>query len=187
MRVVVVDDHPALRIGLEAVLCEAPGVTPVGSAVSEIDLWPLLHRTDPDLVLLDYQLPGVDGLHVCRRIKDRPPAPFVVMYSAYAGGEFEVAAAIAGADGVVPKSATAATVAERIRRVAADAAPDRPTPDALQRAGRCLEAEDLPILGMVLEGTPRHEIGATLGVPPSNVTGRLDRMIAALADCVALE
>ena len=84
IRVAIVDDHQAVRLGLHTALHSEPGLIPVGSAAGRADLEPLLYRTAPDVVLLDYYLDGEDGLTVCRRLKSAVPAPAVVLYSAYA-------------------------------------------------------------------------------------------------------
>jgi DNA-binding NarL/FixJ family response regulator len=78
IRVIVVDDHPALRAGLHTVLDSEPGIAYAGeSNGSEESLWPLLRRVEPDVVLLDYHLPKGDGLQLCYRIKHHVPAPGV--------------------------------------------------------------------------------------------------------------
>ena len=81
LRVVVVDDHPALRAGLRAVLDAEPGILFVGeSDGQEENVWPVLRRTRPDLVLLDYHLPHGDGLQLCYRIKQEVPSPRVAIH-----------------------------------------------------------------------------------------------------------
>jgi DNA-binding NarL/FixJ family response regulator len=63
IRIAVIDDHPALRAGLRTVIDAEPGLVFVGeSAGDEESVWPLLRRTEPDLILLDYHLPHGDGL-----------------------------------------------------------------------------------------------------------------------------
>jgi DNA-binding NarL/FixJ family response regulator len=83
IRIVVVDDHPALRAGLRAVIAGEPGLVYAGeSSGSEESLWPVLHSVQPDLILLDYHLPRGDGLQLCYRIKRARPAPRVAIFTA---------------------------------------------------------------------------------------------------------
>lgn len=181
IRVVVVDDHPALRAGLETVLRSEPGIVPVGTASTGEELWPLLHRSRPDVVLLDYHLPGDDGLLLCRRIKRRLLAPRVLLYSAYAGGSLAVPAELAGADGVLGKGVPAHELCEAIRRVYRG---DRVAPplrgELLEDASSRVDQEDLPILGMLLDQTSEPDMAAVLGIPDERLHGRIDAIIRRL-------
>jgi len=181
IRILIVDDHPAMRAGLTAVLRGEPGFVALDAATSAADLWPALNRTRPDVVVLDYHLPGDDGLVLCRRIKRQIPAPAVLLYSAYADASLTIPARLAGADGLINKSAPAHELYDAIRRVARGERVQPPlSRQLLDRAGSELQAEDLPILGMALEDTPIGEMAAVLGVEPAVVSRRLDRMISQL-------
>src|SRR4051794_15114174 len=107
VRVVVVDDHAAIRMGLQAAIASRPPLVCAGAAACGEELAPLLYRTRPDVVVLDYDLPRVNGLELCRRIKAEVPAPAVLVYSAYADATLALAASIAGAGGIVHKGAPA--------------------------------------------------------------------------------
>jgi DNA-binding NarL/FixJ family response regulator len=186
VRVGIVDDHPAVRAGLEAVLGDAAGIVPVGSATGELDLWPLLRRAAPDVLLLDHHLEGTDGLHLCRRIKADPPAPRVLIYTAYAGGELEVAARLARADGVVSKGVPPQTLAHAVRTAAGgELEPAQLTPAMLSRAVRCVAEGDRSALAMMLRDTPADDVCAVLDIDEAVLRARIDRMIAALSGCVA--
>ena len=181
IRILLVDDHPALRAGLTAVLRAEPGLVPLGTAASEEELWPALHRTKPDVVILDYHVPPADGLQLCRRIKRSMPPPKVLLYSAYADASLVIPSMLAGADGVVNKGAPANELYDAIRTVARG---ERVVPpmsrELLDDANRRLDSDDLPILGMALDGTPENEIARTLGLGADEMTHRMDRMISTL-------
>jgi len=181
IRILIVDDHPALRAGLTAVLRAEPGLVPVDAAASVHELWPALHRTRPDVVVLDYHLPVDDGLVVCRRMKRELLAPAVLLYSAYADASLMIPALLAGVDGLVSKASPANELYDAIRRIARG---ERVLPqlsrELLDTAGAQLDPDDLPILGMALDHTPLVEIAATLGIQPTAAERRLDRMIARL-------
>jgi len=118
IRIVIVDDHPALRAGLHTVIDSEPGLVFAGeSSGSEESLWPLLRSVRPDVVLLDYHLPKGDGLQLCYRITRERPAPRVAIFSAYAGPELLVAARLAGAAALLGKGMGARELFEAIRRV----------------------------------------------------------------------
>jgi DNA-binding NarL/FixJ family response regulator len=182
IRIVIVDDHPALRTGLDTVLAGEPGLVPVGAASSPRELWPLLNARRPDVVLLDYHLPGGDdGLQVCRRIKGRLLAPKVLLYSAYAGSSLSIPATVAGADGIIGKGIPARELYEAIRRVARGERVLPPIPPELMReAAERLDPEDMPILGMLLHETTTADIAALVHLDNAAVERRIDQIIARL-------
>lgn len=186
IRILVVDDHPAMRAGLVAVLQAEHDLVPLDSASSVTDLWPALHSTKPDVVVLDYHMPGDDGLVVCRRIKRELPAPAVLLYSAYADATLTIPARLAGVDGLVNKSVPASELFDAIRRVARG---ERVLPaiarELLDAAARRLDPDDLPILGMSLDRTSIGDMASALGTEPADVSRRLDRMITRLKVAVA--
>lgn len=181
IRILIVDDHPAMRTGLSAVLRAEPGLVPLDAATSATDLWPALRRTKPDVVVLDYHLPGDDGLVLCRRIKRELPAPAVLLYSAYADASLTIPALLAGVDGLVNKSAPANELYDAIRRLARG---ERVLPpisrELLDEAARTLEPDELPVLGMTLEGTSHADMAGTLNADPGELSHMIDRMIKRL-------
>jgi DNA-binding NarL/FixJ family response regulator len=74
IRVAVLDDHPAVRAGVQAILAPEPDLISVGSAANEEQVWPLLRRTRPDVIVLGFHHPGRDGLALCLDIKPGPRA-----------------------------------------------------------------------------------------------------------------
>lgn len=181
IRLIIVDDHPALRAGLSAVLRAEPGLVPLGSATNAAELEPLLARTHPDVVVLDYHIPGEDGLQICRRLKRRLPAPGVLLYSAYADGSLAIPAVLAGADGLVHKGAPAQELYDAIRSVARGASVlPAVTREQREEANSRLDAQDLPILEMVLDGTPGPEIASALKLDGQAYAERVERMISRL-------
>ena len=116
-RVAILDRHPAVRAGLHALLRSHPGLAFAGSAAHRRELLPLLYRTDPDVLL-------VDQLELVRRVKTEAPRTRVVLYVAEPSSELLLAAAVAGADGVLDKSAIRERAAVRAARRAGAAAGD---------------------------------------------------------------
>ncbi len=181
IRVLLYDDHPAMRAGLATVLAAEPGLTPVGAAGDEPELWHLLERGAPDVLLLDYHLPQGDGLTLCRRLKRRAPHPRVVVYSAYADTSLAVAAILAGADGMAHKGAPARELYDLLRRVSRGERVMPPvSADMVHAAAHCLDEEDRPILAMLLDGTPPQEVARVLTLGPATVEERVGRMLGRL-------
>ncbi|HWH92741.1 MAG TPA: response regulator transcription factor [Baekduia sp.] len=181
IRLLIVDDHPAMRAGLTAVLRAEPGIVPLGAASSEEDLEPTLVRTRPDVVLLDYHLPGADGLKLCRKLKRAVPAPAVLLYSAYADSAMVVPAILAGANGILNKSAPAPELFDALRAVARGDRVLPPVPrELLESAAQRVEPEDLPIMAMMVDGTPIAAVADVLRRPVRDVARRVDVMIERL-------
>ena len=109
------------------------------AAASSAELAPLLYRTAPDVLLVDYRLPDEDGLAICLRLASEVGAPSLIVHSAFADDWLTVPALIAGARGIVHKGATGQQLAEAIRAVAAGrTALPAIEPDTLAAAGESI-------------------------------------------------
>lgn len=182
IRTVVVDDHPAMRAGMAAVLANAPDLEATGEAASGAELWPLMERTAPDVVLTDWHLPGDDGLVLCHRLKRRYPQIKVIVFSAYADEWLIVPALLAQADALLAKSAPATTVYETVRSVmAADAPVVEVDPDLRRAALAAIDPEDVGIAGMLLLRTPLRDIVRHTGLGGRELSERIEGMITAIS------
>lgn len=181
IRVAIVDDHAAVHAGLDALLRATPDVTPVGVAERAEQVAPLLYRTQPDAVLLDYQLPGTDGLTICRRITADVPAPAVVLYSAFADDALVIPAIVAGASGLVHKGGQARELFETLRAAArGENAMPAPSPQLIEAAAHALDRDDMPVLEMLVERVPKREVAAALRCSPGELEQRIERMLDAM-------
>lgn len=179
--VAIVDDHPAVQIGLQTALRAEPGLVPIGCAAGAAELEPLLYRSRPDVVLLDYQLPDMDGLTLCRRIKSDVPAPAVLIYSAFADESLTIPAMVAGADGVVHKTQPPRRLYEALRAVARGGRALPPVSQDLVRAAfEQIDPDDLPILGMLLDQASSADVAAALRLPRRELDSRLTGMLGRL-------
>ncbi len=181
IRIAFIDDHYAVRLGLDAALRAQPDMTPVGGAASSVELAPLLYRTAPDVLLVDYRLPDEDGLAICLRLASEVGAPSIIVHSAFADDWLTVPALIAGARAIVHKGATGQQLAEAIRAVAAGrTALPAIAPDVLLAAGEAIGPDDQPILGMLIHGVPEADICNVLRLEPAQLRARRARMLATL-------
>jgi DNA-binding NarL/FixJ family response regulator len=115
IRVLVVDDHPVLRAGLEAVLRAEPGFRCVGGAEDGESMWRLLRRTRPDVVILDHRLGPEDGIELCRALRAEPVPPAILLYTADPSTALEREALAAGASGLVDKAVDVDVLFDAIR------------------------------------------------------------------------
>lgn len=104
LRVLVVDDQQPFRLAAAAVVDATPGFELVGEATSGEDALQAVAALQPDLVLMDVVLPGVDGLAAARLVKDMAPDVTVLLLSTYDLRSRAAAVAASGASAFVPKS-----------------------------------------------------------------------------------
>jgi|GEM_PF-1557343 DNA-binding NarL/FixJ family response regulator len=182
IRVVVVDDHPALRAGLQTVLDSEPGIVFAGeSSGEEESLWPMLRRVEPDLILLDYHLPRGDGLQLCYRIKQQVPAPKVIIFSAYASPELMLPARLAHADGLMNKGTGARELFETIRRVAkGEKLIGEPSAAVLRETIARIPEADRALTGMLLDGSSESDVARTTGQDLKDVRHTVQRILSTL-------
>lgn len=116
--VVLVDDHPLVLEGLRAILAGAPGIEVVGeardgrAAVSEVG------RIEPDVVIMDLEMPELDGIEATRRIRERSPATAVLVLTMFEDDTSVFAAVDAGASGYLLKGSIGEDILTAIRSAA---------------------------------------------------------------------
>ena len=117
IRLLIVDDHPVVRDGLVAVLGDTQEFQVAGTAGSAEDALSSVNTVHPDVVLLDLELPGMNGIEAIPRLI-AAAHPRVIVLTAYDTEERVLGALKAGASGYLLKGATAAEIAQAIRAVA---------------------------------------------------------------------
>lgn len=173
IRVLLVDDQSMLRMGFRMVLSAEDGIEVVGEAGDGAAGVSMTKALQPDVVLMDVRMPGVDGIEATRRILAEAPGAHVIILTTFDLDEYAFAALRAGASGFLLKDARPAELVAAIRSVAAgDAAvAPRVTRRMLELfAERLPDAEQAPQDDSRLAAlTPReHEIFAALGEGLSN-------------------
>ena len=180
-KVIVVDDHEAVRAGLERVLDRAPGLKAVAGLADDRELLSLVADQPVDVAVLDYDLERGDGLSLCWRLKQREGSPAVVIYSGYAGPGLAFAATVAQADAVVSKADPVEELLSTIRRLAAgERLLEPPAPELVEAAAARLPTEDLPVMALLADGADTSEIARALGLDAREVRRRARRVIGLL-------
>lgn len=177
IRVLIADDHTVLRHGLRLILNQAEGLTVVGEAADGEEAVTLALALQPDVVLMDVNMPGVDGIEATRRLRAARPEIKVLMLTISRRDKDLLGAVKAGAKGYLLKSAEAGEVIESIRRVAAGEAilpPEMinlvleelasPSPEPQQLTGR-----ELDTLKLVAQGLGNKEIASQLHISENTV------------------
>jgi DNA-binding NarL/FixJ family response regulator len=119
IRVLVADDHQIVRDGLNALLGALDGIEVVGLAADGVDAVHLVEERTPDVVVMDIQMPRLDGLEATRRITARHAGVKVVMLTMNEDDETVLAAIRGGASGYLLKGSGAEEVEHAIRAAAA--------------------------------------------------------------------
>jgi DNA-binding NarL/FixJ family response regulator len=119
IRVLVVDDHPVFRFGLRAMLQALDGVHLAGEATSGAEALRMLDDTQPDVVLMDIQMPGLNGVETTRALLARRPSAAVLMLTMFDDSDTVFAAMRAGARGYILKGEDLEHIGRAIKAVAA--------------------------------------------------------------------
>jgi two-component system response regulator DesR len=179
IRAVVIERHPAMRAGIEAILARTPDVLVVAAVSGELhELEHTLYRTDPDVVILEDAPGGLDGVALARLIKSLPPAPRVVLHADGVDPTLVATAMLAGADALVDLRADAAELVAAVRS-AARGMPRFPEVDAASRAAleRRLASPDHAILRLRFAALPPREIAGLLRLDARTLRARVVAMI----------
>jgi DNA-binding NarL/FixJ family response regulator len=182
IRVVLVDDHAVLRAGLAQLLGASDDIEVVGTASDGREALSVVEQVRPDVVLMDLQMPGTDGVAATRSINEAGLGAEVLVLTSYSDGERIVAALDAGAVGYLLKDAEPDEVLAGIRAVSRGESPLHP------RAARALlgarrqapSADDVTltpreqeVLRLVRQGLANKQIARRLGISERTVKAHL--------------
>ena len=185
--VVVVDDHAVVRGGLSQLLAGVADLRVVGTASDGAEAVEVVRATRPDVVLMDLQMPGVDGVSATRSIVAEELADVLVLTS-YADAERIVGALDAGAVGYLLKDAEPDDILGGIRAVARGESPIAPAggagaarhPAAVGATCPDLTPREREVLQLVREGLANKQIARRLGITERTVKAHLTSIFATI-------
>jgi DNA-binding NarL/FixJ family response regulator len=173
LKVLIADDHQLMLDGIRSALERCEDLQIVGEAHSGSEVLPVIGRTDPDVVLLDMRMPGMDGLTCLERIRERHPKIKVVVLSVFREPEHIEAALKRGASGYIVKSINPLDLPAALRQAFegtvyhALGLPEGTEPDRARGVG--LTDRELGILKAVARGLSNQAIGKELWVTEQTV------------------
>jgi DNA-binding NarL/FixJ family response regulator len=177
IRVAVADDHPVVREGLLAMLETQPDFAVVGEAGTGPEALALVASADPDVLLLDLELPGLDGVGVLRRLKSDGVRTRVIVFTVFDTDERIIAALEAGAAGYLLKGTPRGELFAAVRAVAGGGSLLAPvaTSAVLRRVrgdstpGPALTPRERLVLQHLARGLGNKQIAAALGISERTV------------------
>jgi len=175
IRILVADDHPVVRDGLIAVLSTQPDFAVVGEAGSGAEVVQKAADLRPDLVLLDLEMPGMDGVEALRQMETHSPEVRVIVFTAFDSDDRIMAAVQAGAQGYILKGAPRDRLFEAVRVVHAGGSLLQPVVASKllkrvsQGESQAMTRRESDVLGLLGEGLQNKEIAERLGIAERTV------------------
>jgi DNA-binding NarL/FixJ family response regulator len=186
IRVLVADDHRLVRAGVRTLLEAEPDITVVGEARDGAEAVASAAGTDPDVVLMDLSMPGVDGVEATRTLVAADPTARVLVLTSFSDRERVREVLAAGAIGYVLKDCEPAELVAAVRSAARGHVPLDPRvagallPSAEQGsgggAGDGLSPRETEVLRLVAQGLANKQIARALGITERTVKAHLGRV-----------
>jgi DNA-binding NarL/FixJ family response regulator len=183
IRVLIADDHGVIRDGLGRLISALPDMELVGTAGDGAEAVDRVRDLEPDVVLMDLDMPKVDGIEATRRVLADRPGTAVLVLTSFSDRPRILGALEAGACGYLLKDVASDEVAEGIRAAARGESPldpraartiltARAEPDPLSS----LSAREREVLGLLLDGLPNKLIARRLEISEKTVKSHLTRI-----------
>jgi len=183
IRVLIADDHGVIRDGLGRLIAALEDIELVGVAADGQEAVARCRESSPDVVLMDLEMPRLDGIEATRQITSRQPGTAVLILTSFSDRRRILGALEAGACGYLLKDAASAEVADGIRAAARGESPldpraartilsARSEPDPLA----VLSAREREVLALLLEGLPNKLIARRLEISEKTVKSHLTRV-----------
>jgi len=181
IRILVADDHPVVRDGLCTMLATQPDFQVVGEAENGNEVVKLVERLEVDIVLLDLEMPGMDGVEALQALQNQKPEIRAIVFTAFDTDERIVGALKAGAQGYLLKGAPREELFRAIRVVSEGGSLLQPVVASkllqhmsAQAGKEQADVEDLTeremeVLRLLAQGKPNKEIAETLVITERTV------------------
>ena len=193
IRVLLAEDHTIVREGLKSLLSQSEDLEVVGEAADGRQAVDAVARLRPDVVVMDLNMPKLNGVDATREIREKPDAPKVLILSMYDGEEYVRPAIRAGASGYLLKGSGLSDLVKAIRAVAGGEAFFSPaiamillrdsrgeTPEKRKDPASVLTKREREVLTLVGEGKSSPEIAKHLGLSVKTIEGHRGRIMAKL-------
>ncbi len=193
LRIILVDDHEVVRLGLKALLARHPQFNIVGEAASATEAVDKTLELKPDIVVMDIRLPGKSGIEACREIVAKQPQTRVIMLTSYAEDELLFDAIAAGASGYVLKQIGSGELVRALETVGRgesliDPALTQKVFAKVREAARRAEGDafanlseqEMKILALIAQGKTNREIAARVFLSEKTVRNYVSSILSKL-------
>ena len=172
VKILIVDDHPIMRVGIAALISSSKEMECVGQAGTGEEAIQQHAALKPDVTLMDLRLPGISGVETIRRIRQRAPDARIIVLTTYEGDEDINQAMEAGDSGYLVKGLPQEMLVSAVRRVHAGGR-YLPPPMSQALAARTpdsnLSTRERQVLALVAKGNSNKEIAVQLGITEATV------------------
>ena len=191
VRVLIVDDHAIVRKGIRALLSEADGFEVVGEAGNGQEAVLRAEESNPDVILMDLLMPGMDGIEATRQITSRQPKARILVLTSFAADNKVFPAIKAGALGYLLKDSSPDELIRAIRQVHRGEPSLHPTiarkllqeiarPAERQPAPEALTDREMTVLRLIAQGLSNQEIADRIAVSEPTVRTHVSRILGKL-------
>lgn len=193
IKVLIVDDHAVVRLGLNTLLSDEKEIMIVGEAANADQAMAQIELHKPDVIILDIQIPGKNGIEVCKDVLSQHPKTKVVMLTSHTSEDFISQAIRAGASGYVLKQVGNEELLRAIKAAhAGEMAFDTQTTSQMVQRYKKLEKEaedsifaelsqrELQVMVLVAEGQSNKEIGQALSLSEITVRNYVSNILSKL-------
>jgi two-component system invasion response regulator UvrY len=191
IRVLIADDHAVVRRGVRQILEAEQDIEVVGEAAEYGEIRRRLKETQCDVLILDVQMPGKNGLEVVKHLRDEVPRLAVLMLSTYPEDQYAVRALKAGARGYITKTTAPERIVEAVRTVSAgrkfisaetaEALAATVSGERVEAPHTILSDREFQILKLIATGKKLADIATALALSPKTVSVYRARILEKMA------
>lgn len=188
IRVVIADDHAVVRAGLRELLEKPPGISVIGEAESGTQALQLVEELNPDVLVLDIEMPDMSGIEVARSLNGNPATTSILALSVHDDREHVLEMLNAGVAGYLTKDEAPEGIVDAVRGIArgergwlSRSIAQRMAAWQVRDLARTeLTARERQVLGLVVAGRTNQEIGGELGITEKTVEKHLSSIFSKL-------